>query len=75
MIETLENVLERVKSWPEQRQEDAARILEAMEQSGTEVYRLSDGERALVEVGLEQANRGDFVSDADMDVFWIRNRK
>lgn len=75
MIETLENVLERVKSWPKQRQEDAARILEAMEQSGTEVYRLSDGERALVEVGLEQANRGDFVSDADMDVFWNRNRK
>lgn len=75
MIKTLEDVLKRVQSWPPQRQEDAARVLEAMEQSGTDVYSLTGEERALVEVGLEQAKRGEFVSDADMEAFWNRNCK
>ena len=74
MIKNLEDVLERVKSWPKQRQEDAARVLEAMEQSGTTPYQLSNEERAAVEIGLEQAKRGEFVSDADMTAFWNRNR-
>ena len=75
MIKTLEDVFERVKSWPKERQEDVARVLETMEHSGASVYRLSDEERALVEVGLEQADRGEFVSDIDMEAFWNRNRK
>ena len=74
MSKTLEEILERVKSWPKERQDDAARVLEALEQSGTDVYQLSDEERAAVEVGLEQARRGEFVSDADMEAFWNRNR-
>lgn len=74
MIKNLEDVLERVKTWPEQRQADAARVLEAMEQTGTAAYTLSDDERAAVEIGLAQAKRGDFVSDADMATFWARNR-
>ena len=74
MIKNLEDVLERVKTWPEQRQADAARVLEAMEQSGTAAYTLSDDERAAVEIGLAQAKRGDFVSEADMATFWARNR-
>jgi predicted transcriptional regulator len=74
MIKTLEDVLERVKSWPKQRQEDAARVLETMEQSGTGPYQLSNEERAAVEIGLDQAKRGEFLSDADMAAFWNRNR-
>ena len=46
-----------------------------MEHCGTDVYRLSDDEREMVEVGLEQAKRGEFVSDADMAAFWNRNRR
>ena len=75
MSKTIDEVLERVKSWPQQRQQDAARVLEAMEHCGTDVYRLSDDEREMVEVGLEQAKRGEFVSDADMAAFWNRNRR
>jgi hypothetical protein len=74
MIKSLEDILERVKSWPKERQDDAARVLEALEQSGTEIYRLTDDERAAVEIGLEQAKRGEFVSDADMEAFWNRKR-
>jgi hypothetical protein len=31
-------------------------------------------ERAAVQVSLDQANRGEFVSDAEMEAFWRRSR-
>jgi len=74
MSNALDKVLERVKSWPEARQRDVLRVLEVMEQSGTAVHMLTDNERAAVQVGLDQANRGEFVSDAEMEAFWRRNR-
>ena len=75
MTKTLEEILARVRNWPAERQEEAARLLETMEQCGAGAYRLSDDERALVEAGLEQAKRGEFVPDAEMEAFWNRNRK
>lgn len=74
MIKPLEDVLDRVKSWPLERQADVARVLEAMEQAGTMPYSVSADERAAVEVGLEQAKRREFVSETDMDAFWNRHR-
>jgi len=74
MTQQLSQILERVKTWPPERQDDAARMLEAMEKSGAEVYRLSDAEHRLVDEGLEEANRGQFVSDKDMEKFWNRHR-
>jgi|GraSoiStandDraft_32_1057276.scaffolds.fasta_scaffold2852989_2 predicted transcriptional regulator len=74
MTQQLTKLIERVKTWPAWRQHDVARMIEAMEESGTEVYRLSDEERLLVDEGLDQANRGQFVSDDDMEKFWNRHR-
>ena len=74
MTSTLDKVLERVKGWPEARQRDVLRVLEIMEQSGIGTHALTDDERAAVQVGLDQANRGEFVSDAEMEAFWRRNR-
>ncbi len=61
-------ILEAARSWPEEDQqaeyarEVAARL--------TGVYVMSDEERAAVRRGLEQAQRGEFVSDDEMDAFW-----
>jgi hypothetical protein len=66
MTQQLTKLLERVKSWPAWRQQDVARMIEAMEESGTEVYHLSDEERLVVDEGLEQAKRGQFVPDEDI---------
>ena len=74
MTQQLTKLIERVKTWPAWRQHDVARMIEAMEESGTEVYRLSDEERLLVDEGLDQANRGQFVSDDDIEKFWNRHR-
>ena len=46
MTQQLIEIIERVKSWPEWRQDDAAYLLEMMEESGTRLYRLSDEERS-----------------------------
>lgn len=73
--EKIDTVLERVRSWPEQRQEEAVRMLEAMERSGTGVYRLSPEERASVLEGLAEAERGEFVSEEDLQAFWNRHQK
>ena len=68
----LSEVLERVKTWPVHRQEDAAHVLESMEKAGSGIYHLSSEERRAVQVGLDQAKRGEFVSDEELSAF--RNR-
>jgi predicted transcriptional regulator len=73
MTTQLTKLIERVKTWPTWRQQDVVRTIEAMEESGIEVYQLSDEERLLVDEGLEQAKRGQFVLDEDMEKFWNRH--
>ena len=68
MTQQLKETIERVKTWPEWRQEDAAYLLEMMEESGTSIYKLSDEERDAVREGLESP----VVSDAELKAF--RNR-
>ena len=68
MTEQLTEIIERVKAWPEWRQDDAVYLLEMMEESGTKLYRLSDEERDAVREGLDSP----VVSDAGLKAF--RNR-
>ena len=70
MTQQLIEIIERVKSWPEWRQDDAAYLLEMMEESGTRLYRLSDEERLAVREGLES----DVVSDTALKEFRNRHR-
>ena len=70
MTQQLKEMIERVKTWPEWRQEDAAYLLEMMEESGTTVYRLSDEERDAVREGLESP----VVSDEKLKAFRNRHR-
>ena len=68
MTQQLKEMIERVKTWPVWRQEDAAYLLEMMEESGTKIYRLTDEERDAVRAGLNSP----VVSDAELKAF--RNR-
>lgn len=72
---TPSSVIDRMKSWPVERRNEAERLLEAMEHAGVDVYRLSEAERTLVEEGIAEADRGEFVSDAEMEAFWNRHDK
>lgn len=70
MQSILEKIIARASSWPKEDQEELARIaLEIERVRGGSTYTLSDEERAAVKEGLAQAERREFVSDAEMEAF------
>jgi predicted transcriptional regulator len=58
----VKKVLDRVLTWPRERQEDAAQMLLALEARGGELYHPSNDEWAGIEEGFAQAKRGEAVS-------------
>lgn len=71
----IEAVLERVRSWPPERQQDAARVLLAMEAEDAGTYRLSPEERADLQAALEEVARGEFASDEEVAAVFGRSRQ
>jgi predicted transcriptional regulator len=63
-------LLEQVLSWPEEDQEELAFVAREIESRRTGVYRLSDDERTAVRAGMDEARRGDFASDEEIDEFY-----
>jgi predicted transcriptional regulator len=63
-------VLEAARSWSEEDQQELAEYAREIEARRTGVYIMNDEEWAAVREGLEQARRGEFVSDDEMDAFW-----
>ena len=55
------------------RQQDAADMLLWLEANGGRFYHPSDDEWAAIQEGLEQAKRGEFVPQEEMDAFWKRH--
>jgi predicted transcriptional regulator len=70
--EQIKAVLDRVLTWPPARQRDAANMLLWLEAKEGELYHPSDDEWAAIQEGLDQAKRGEFVPDEEMDAFWKR---
>ena len=72
--EQIETVLERVRSWPAARQEDAVRLLLSVEAQDTATYILSHAERADLEAALDEAARDEVASDAEVEAVLARHR-
>ncbi len=68
-------VLDRVRTWPPERQEDAARVLLQMEEAGTEVYQLSEEELADIEEGLKEIERGEVATEEEVAALFSRIRR
>jgi predicted transcriptional regulator len=60
--EQIKQVLDRVLTWPLDRQEDAAQMLLVLEARQNELYHPADDESAAIEEGIAQAKRGEAVS-------------
>ncbi len=70
MTELLEQALEALRKLPSSAQDAYARaLLEALQEEGG-VYRLTEDERRAVQNSKAQAQRGEFVPDAEIDAFW-----
>ena len=68
--EQIQAVLESVRLWPQEDQEELAELARAIEARRKGVYVMDDEERAAVEEALEQARRGELVPDDKMNAFW-----
>jgi hypothetical protein len=68
----LEGLMQRVRRWPKERQQDAAEVLLEMERQDASRYRLNDAQAE--EVGRIQRDisegRGIFVTDEQMAALW-----
>jgi hypothetical protein len=75
MIKALERAIEKVKALSEERQEYAAKLLEQIANADDDaVYRLSDEERRLVREGLEELDRGEVASEAEVRLVFDKYR-
>jgi predicted transcriptional regulator len=68
-------VLDRVRTWPPERQEDAVKVLLQMEAAGTEVYELSEEELADIEEGLREIERGEVATEQEVSALFSRIRR
>jgi hypothetical protein len=70
MTTVLEDAIEKVRKLPEDRQAYVAEVLEHIAAAGSDVFIVPGEHRGAVLEGLEQAERGEFVSDEEMAALW-----
>ena len=67
--EQINAVLEGVRSWPQEDQEELVEIVREIEARRTGVYVLSDDERTAI----EEAERSGVASEEEVEKFWKRH--
>jgi hypothetical protein len=70
----IEAVLARVRTWPVDRQEDAARILLQMEEMDSEPAELTEEDRAALDEAEAEIERGEVASNREVDAVLSRYR-
>jgi hypothetical protein len=71
---TLEALMERAASWPEEAQAELVRFMIDTEARHFGVYRLDDEDRARIEHSLAAAKRGEFATDEEVEALFGRYR-
>ena len=74
MTRLLEQAIEEVRKLPEPEQDEAAELLFALAEKAKGPYRLSEDELVAIERGLAAADRGEFVTDEEMDALFGRRK-
>ncbi|EJN13852.1 hypothetical protein PMI42_02594 [Bradyrhizobium sp. YR681] len=70
MTKVLDDVIEKVRSLPEDRQAYIAEVLEQIVANDSDLFVVPDDHRAAVLEGLGQAERGEFATDEEMAALW-----
>jgi len=70
--EQVKEVLDRVLTWPAERQENAVRLLSQMEQQEMSAYELSDVQVREIEVRRADfaAGRERYATDEELNALW-----
>jgi hypothetical protein len=69
----VKQVLDRVLTWPRERQEDAAEMLLVLEARQGELYHPDDDEWAAIQEGFAQAKHGEAVSEDEIAALFKRH--
>jgi predicted transcriptional regulator len=72
---TLEALMERAASWPDEAQAELVRFMIDTEAKHFGIYRLSDEERDAIRKGLDDVKHGRFASDEEMAELFGRFRR
>jgi hypothetical protein len=72
MTKLLQDVIERVRKWPEDRQDDAARLLLDLEAQQNNAYRLTPAQiEEVIKIRSElREGSAQFASDEEMAALW-----
>jgi truncated hemoglobin YjbI len=70
MMKILEDAIEKVRKLPEERQVYVAEVLEQIAAAGSDVFTVPEEHRAAVLEGLEQAERGQLMTEEEMAALW-----
>jgi len=73
MTQRRNNLLERIAALPEGVLADVEESVDEIERWSGNLFRLTDEERAAVRKGLDAAQRGEFVTDEELDAFYRRH--
>jgi predicted transcriptional regulator len=73
MTKLLDEAIEKVRELPDAVQDDAAQMLFSLAAKQGAPVELDEETLAAIRRGLEQARRGEFVSDEDMQAFFERH--
>lgn len=71
-VKDLDQLIERVRHWPKERQEDAAEVLREMERQDKSGYRLTDAQaREVARIQQEfREGRATLATDEQMAALW-----
>jgi hypothetical protein len=72
---TLEALMERAASWPDEAQAELVRFMIDTEAKHFGAFRLDDEDRARIDRSLAAARRGEFASDDEVAALFARYRK
>lgn len=63
VTKALKDILDRIETWPETAQDEAAATLQAMEEDILEPYALTGEDRLALERSAEDVRKGRFATD------------
>jgi hypothetical protein len=72
MTKLLEKAISQARALPPEEQDALAAVLLTMTDEGVRIEPLDDEARTAIRLGLEQARRGEFVPDDEIDALWKR---
>jgi predicted transcriptional regulator len=69
----LQSLFERLATLPDELLAEVEESVEEIERWRSDIFRLTDEERAAVRKGMAAAQRGEFVSDEELAAFYRRH--